>query len=119
LRGKILKSAAAAGKPAIPLGTLQTELGATSSDVEFLVRVLAEEGLITVIDRYVVHTSVVEECLEELLELFERERTIELGQFREVTGLSRNVAVPLLDYFDSKGITRRNGKSRTLMRNLK
>ena len=119
LREKIVKSAAEAGKPAIPLGTLQTELGATSSDIELLVHVLSEEGLITVIDRYVVHTSVVKECLDKLLELFKEESTVELGQFREVTGLSRNLAVPILDYFDSKGITCRKGRGRTLMRKIK
>ena len=119
LREKIVKSAAEAGKPAIPIGTLQTELGETSSDVELLVRILSEEGLITVIDRYVVHTSVVDECLDELLELFKQESIIELGRFREVTGLSRNLAVPILDYFDSKGITCREGKGRTLMRKSK
>jgi selenocysteine-specific elongation factor len=94
-------------------------LGETSSDIELLVRILSEEGLITVIDRYVVHTSVVDECLEELLELFKKENAVELGRFREVTGLSRNLAVPILDYFDSKGITCREGKSRTLMRKFK
>jgi selenocysteine-specific elongation factor len=119
LREKIVKSAAEAGKPAIPLGTLQEELGETSSDIELLLRILSEEGLITVIDRYVVHTSVVDECLEELLELFKKENAVELGRFREVTGLSRNLAVPILDYFDSKGITCREGKSRTLMRKFK
>ena len=119
LREKIIKSAAEAGKPAIPSSTLQTELGATSSDMQLLLRVLSEEGLITVIDRYVVHASVVNECLDKLLELFREESTVELGRFREVTGLSRNLAVPILDYFDSKGITCRKGKSRTLMRKIK
>jgi selenocysteine-specific elongation factor len=115
LREKIIKSAAAAGKPAIPLGTLQEELGATSLDMELLVRVLTAEGLITVIDRYIVHESVVNECREKLLELFKEETTVELGRFREITGLSRNLAVPILDYFDSQGITCRKGTGRTLM----
>ncbi|MBI4763214.1 MAG: SelB C-terminal domain-containing protein, partial [Deltaproteobacteria bacterium] len=115
LKEKIIKSAAAAGKPAIPLGTLQEELGATSLDLELLVRVLTAEGLITVIDRYIVHESVVNECREKLLELFKEEATVELGRFREITGLSRNLAVPILDYFDSQGITCRKGTGRTLM----
>ena len=119
LRVKIVKSAAEAGKPAIPLGTLQAELGETSSDIELLVRILSEAGLTTVIDRYVVHTSVVDKCLDELLQLFKEESTIELGRFREITGLSRNLAVPILDYFDSQGITCRKGTGRTLMRKSK
>jgi len=119
LREKIIKSAAEAGKPAIPSGTLQTELGATSSDMQLLLRLLSEEGLITVIDRYVVHASVVNECREKLLGLFAEDSTVELGRFREITGLSRNLAVPILDYFDSQGITCRKGTGRTLMRKSK
>jgi selenocysteine-specific elongation factor len=119
LREKIIKSAAEAGKPAIPSSTLQTELGATSSDMELLLRVLSEEGLITVIDRYVVHASIVNECREKLLGLFKEESSVELGRFREITGLSRNLAVPILDYFDSEGITCRKGTGRALMRKSK
>ena len=119
LREKIIKSAAEAGTPAVPTGTLQAELGATSSDMQLLLRVLSEEGLITVIDRYVVHPSVVNECREKLLGLFKEESTVELGRFREITGLSRNLAVPILDYFDSQGITCRKGTGRTLIRKSK
>jgi len=115
LREKIIKRTAEAGKPAIPSATLQTELGATSSDMQLLLRVLSAEGLVTVIDRYIVHGSVVNECREKLLGLFEEESTVELGRFREITGLSRNLAVPILDYFDAQGITRRKGTCRTLM----
>ena len=119
LREKIVKSAAEGKSPAIPLGTLKEELGATNSDIELLVRVLSEEGLFTVIDRYVVYTSVVRECLDKLLALCEEETAIELNRFREITGLSRNLAVPMLDYFDSIGITCREGERRTIMHKRK
>jgi selenocysteine-specific elongation factor len=117
LREKIIKSTAEAGMSAIPSATLQTGLGATSSDMQLLLRVLSAEGLVTVIDRYIVHGSVVNECREKLLGLFAEESTVELGLFREITGLSRNLAVPMLDYFDSQGITCRKGTGRTLMDN--
>ncbi|MFZ4440296.1 MAG: selenocysteine-specific translation elongation factor [Syntrophales bacterium] len=115
LREKIISRTSAAGKPAIPAGTLQEELGATSLDMQLLLRILSAEGLVTVMDRYIVHGSIVNECREKLLRLFEEESTVELGRFREVTGLSRNLAVPILDYFDSQGMTRRKGTGRTLM----
>ena len=115
LREKIIKRTAEAGKPAIPSGTLQEELGATSLDMQLLLRILSAEGLVTVMDRYIVHGSIVNECREKLLGLFEEESTVELSRFREATGLSRNLAVPILDYFDSQGMTRRKGTGRTLM----
>ena len=116
LREKIMKSTARAETPAVPTGTLQAELGATSSDMELLLGVLSDEGLITVIDRYVFHPSVVDEYREKLLGLFKEESIVELGRFREISGLPRNLAVPLLDHFDSQGITCRKGTGRTLMR---
>ena len=80
-----------------------------------MLRILSAEGLVTVMDRYIVHGSIVNECREKLLGLFKEESTVELGRFREATGLSRNLAVPILDYFDSQGMTRRKGTGRTLM----
>lgn len=114
-REKIIKSTAEAGISAIPSATLQTGLGATSSDMQLLLRVLSAEGLVTVMDRYIVHGSVVNECLEKLRGLFAEDSTVELGRFREITGLSRNLAVPMLDYFDSQAITCRKGTGRILM----
>jgi len=115
-RGQILKITAEAGKNAIVANVLQTELGANSADMNLLMRILSDEGLITVIDRYIVHTAVVDECLQKIIELFEKNPTVELHQFRAVTGLARNLAVPMLEYFDLKGITGRHGSGRRLMR---
>jgi selenocysteine-specific elongation factor len=41
-------------------------------------------------------------------------REISVGEFRDATGTSRKYAVPLLEYFDSVGITRRRGDNRVL-----
>ncbi len=38
------------------------------------------------------------------------------SQLREVLGVSRKYAIPLLEYFDTQGITRREGDLRVLRR---
>jgi len=114
-RVQILKIAAEAGRNAVASNILQSELGAADADMQLLLRLLSEEGLITIVDRHIVHAPVVDECLHKLLALFEGDNTVELHRFREITGLSRNVAVPMLEYFDSKNITCRQGSSRRLM----
>jgi selenocysteine-specific elongation factor len=41
--------------------------------------------------------------------------TIDVGQFKEFFGLSRKVAIPLLEYFDANGVTKRVGDSRQVL----
>jgi selenocysteine-specific elongation factor len=38
------------------------------------------------------------------------------SELREVLGVSRKYAVPLLEYFDAQGVTRREGDARVLRR---
>ena len=42
-------------------------------------------------------------------------QTIDVGQFKEFFGLSRKIAIPLLEQFDREGITKRVGDSRQVL----
>jgi selenocysteine-specific elongation factor len=41
--------------------------------------------------------------------------TIDVGQFKDFFGLSRKIAIPLLEYFDREGVTKRVGDSRRIL----
>ena len=41
--------------------------------------------------------------------------TIDVGQFKEFFGLSRKVAIPLLEWFDREGVTKRIGDARRVL----
>ena len=41
--------------------------------------------------------------------------TIDVGQFKDFFGLSRKIAIPLLEYFDREGVTKRVGDSRRVL----
>lgn len=112
LREKIIARVVSAGKSAVAQATLAAELAASDADIRLLIRLLSEEGRITVLGDHLIQTAVVEECLQKLRVLFETREIVELGQFRAATGLSRNTAVPLLELFDSRGITCRTGNGR-------
>ena len=60
----------------------------------------------------VVHAA----CYEEALDLLRREcrdhGPVTLGRFRDLAGISRKYALLLLDSFDSRGLTRRQGEGR-------
>ena len=44
-----------------------------------------------------------------------RVRTIDVGRFKELFGLSRKVAIPLLEWFDREGVTKRIGDARQVL----
>ena len=58
------------------------------------------------------HTMEVAERM--LRDYLEKNGKITVSQFRDLTGSSRKYAVPILEYFDSKKITRRVGDERVL-----
>ena len=116
LKEKITARVIESGRSGIARGDLQAQLGADDSEMQLLVRLLSEEGMITVADYYLLHPAVVKGCFEKFSELSEVHGIVELGVFREALGLKRNLAVAILDLFDSKGITRREGKGRKLLK---
>lgn len=50
-----------------------------------------------------------------LLELFQASPTLTLAQFRDAAGISRRYALLLLEHWDRKGLTRREGNYRVLL----
>ncbi|HYV25322.1 MAG TPA: selenocysteine-specific translation elongation factor [Pyrinomonadaceae bacterium] len=43
------------------------------------------------------------------------DRSIDVGAFKELAGISRKYAIPLLEYFDRQRVTRREGDRRTVL----
>ncbi len=58
--------------------------------------------------------SAVDEARRRIVAYLEEHQTMLAKDARDVTGTSRKYIVPLLEYFDSKGVTRRDGDVRTL-----
>lgn len=116
LRARVVDRVAAAGANALARGNLMTELGASEADMKLLVRLLAEEGIVTVLDNRLMHTRAFEDCRAKLLALFEKSPNVEMSPFRKATGVGRNLAVAILEHFDSEGLTRRSRKGRILVR---
>ena len=47
------------------------------------------------------------------------DRSIDVGSFKELAGVSRKYAIPLLEYFDRQRVTRREGDRRIVLYRLK
>lgn len=90
-------------------------LSETGDDVilERYLHILQEDGKVTKLgqERYVSKT-VIEGLLKRLEEIFEKNQSISIGDFKDAFELSRKYAVPLLEYLDNEGITVRKGDLR-------
>jgi len=81
--------------------------------VDELLRHLHERGrAVQVSPDYHVHRESLDRILADLRRYFAQEATINFAKFRELTGLSRKLGIPMLEHLDAAGITRRDGDVR-------
>jgi selenocysteine-specific elongation factor len=82
--------------------------------IEGVVGFLVKQGtLVRLADGVYVHHNSLSAAREKMAT--RRGETIDVGQFKEFFGLSRKVAIPLLEYFDREGVTRRVGDARQVL----
>ena len=91
---------------------LSTKLG---SKVPALLRLLEREGAIVQVeaDRYYA-ADVIDQLFDDLRGRMEPGRSYGPGELRELVGVSRKYLIPLLEYCDRRGVTRRTESGRQL-----
>ena len=91
---------------------LGTKLG---SGVPALLRMLEREGAVVQVepDRYY-SADVIDHLFEDLRNRMEPGKTYGPGELRELVGVSRKYLIPLLEYCDRRGVTRRTESGRQL-----
>jgi len=96
-------------------GDLQSKLSATDAEFKVTLRLLADEGLIATVGKHYITKELFEQLEATIRKHFKTKPVLELSEFRELTGSSRNVATEILEAFDSLGITRRVPEGRVLI----
>jgi selenocysteine-specific elongation factor len=82
--------------------------------IEGVIGFLVKQGtLVRLAEGVYLHRDVVTAARERLEE--KKGQTIDVGQFKDFFGISRKVAIPLLEYFDKEGATKRVGDSRVVL----
>lgn len=76
---------------------------------------LREKVLVKVSDELVFHHTALSELRKSLAAQKSRSPKIDVGGFKNLTGVSRKYAIPLLEYLDRERITRREGDQRTIL----
>jgi selenocysteine-specific elongation factor len=105
------------GTPPAPLPFAELRARVRSSPVPELrqaFETLVASGELSKVGDFVYLGSHVAALRAQLEEVLRRQPSVTVAQFRTLTGISRKYAVPLLEYFDAAGVTRRDGDRRVL-----
>jgi selenocysteine-specific elongation factor len=95
-------------------GDLKTALGLPQLEMNLLLRLLREEGVVTVLRSHIISSEAFNQCRDKLLALFAEHSVVDIATFRNATGTSRRVAVEILEAFDQQVLTRRTDDGRVL-----
>jgi selenocysteine-specific elongation factor len=76
---------------------------------------LRDKVLIKVSDELVFHRSVLEELRQQMAAYKKKSVTIDVAKFKELTGVTRKYAIPLLEYLDRERVTKRVGDVREIL----
>jgi selenocysteine-specific elongation factor len=85
-----------------------------------LLQLLLDEGTLVRVNREMFFHAVALDKLKQLLEkhaaAHEPERLIDVATFKDLAGISRKYAIPLLEYFDRERVTQRAGDRRIILK---
>jgi len=83
---------------------------------EKLLQILLRENvLVKVTEDLIFHRSALQQLKELLVRRKPQSDRINVALFKEITGLSRKYAIPLLEYLDRERVTRRDGDERIIL----
>ncbi len=115
-KGKIEAAFAGAG---LKVPALQDVLAGLKIDraraQKIVTLLLRDKSLIKISDDLVFHRSALEELRRIIVVQKAKSPKIDVAKFKELTGVSRKYAIPLLEYLDRERVTRRVGDAREIL----
>ena len=94
---------------------IRAEFGKSKAVEEVIDYLFRSEQLIKIDERLSFDRQVVRAAEDLLKKYLQENGQIEMAQFRDLLKSSRKYTLPLLEYFDKKGVTRREGDVRVLL----
>ncbi|MEQ8836668.1 MAG: SelB C-terminal domain-containing protein, partial [Lacipirellulaceae bacterium] len=99
---------------------LAEELKAPLENVAEMIEVAVEAGrLVRISKEVLLDTQVFEQAQALVTMKLNEANELSVSQIRELLGTTRKIAVPLCEYFDAIGLTRRDGDVRRLANHLR
>ncbi|MFC2161107.1 SelB C-terminal domain-containing protein [Acidobacteriota bacterium] len=98
----------------VSMEDLQRRFNLSARRLQILLSFLAERRkIVQGEDGFILHSHWLEELVAKIRDLEGKELSV--GQFKEITGLSRKYAIPLLELLDQMKVTRRRGATREIL----
>jgi len=76
---------------------------------------LRDKILVKISDELVFHRSALEELRRLVMTQKTKSSKMDVAKFKELTGVSRKYAIPLLEYLDREHVTKRIGDTREIL----
>jgi selenocysteine-specific elongation factor len=76
---------------------------------------LRDKMLVKVSDELVFHRSALEQLRRLIADQKTKSPKMDVAKFKELTGVSRKYAIPLLEYLDREHVTKRVGDAREIL----
>jgi selenocysteine-specific elongation factor len=116
LRDRLEKIYQDAGLAAPSLNEALERSGAAPQQGRKILQLLIDAGvLVKVHGEMCFHRAVLDELTRKVREHGAKHREIDVAAFKELTGVSRKYAIPLLEYLDRQRVTRREGERRIVL----
>jgi selenocysteine-specific elongation factor len=114
-RSAIAAIYAAAGLAAPSSSEVAVKLGLKEGEMRRLMTLLLRDKILVKIgmDALYIHNGALEGLRDRMREL--RGQIFDVAGFKQLTGLSRKYAIPLLEYLDRERLTRKNGDKRLVL----
>ena len=114
---KIIEDAFAAAGLKVPalrevMAGLKVDKARAQKIVTLLLR---DKTLIKISEELVFHRGALEELRRQMAAYRAKSSKIDVAQFKEMTGVSRKYAIPLLEYLDRERVTKRVGDAREIL----
>jgi len=94
------------------LGGLKVDKARAQKIVTLLLR---DKVLVKISEELVFHRDVLQELRRQVATYKTKSSKIDVAQFKELTGVTRKYAIPLLEYLDRERVTRRVGDERVIL----
>lgn len=115
-RGTIEQAFASAGLKVPALKDVLAGLKIDKARAQKIVTLLLRDKiLVKVSDELVFHQSALTNLRQTLAAQKAHSPKINVGAFKDLTGVTRKYAIPLLEYLDRERVTRRDGDQRTIL----
>jgi selenocysteine-specific elongation factor len=114
-RTALLGAARAAGLAGLDAAAVRTAAGADLKVADQVLRLLTAEGTLRRVGDAVVDAERLDALEAEVRRRWPPGSRLDVGAFKDLTGLSRKFVIPLLEYLDRRRVTRRTGADRYVL----